>query len=382
MDKFTFINGIILITVFLMLLFAFFLYTVDTKNKLSNKLFSSFLILSVFDISSFFTDNYIDAGLSFEVFRMTISLLILPLFYLYVKAVCYSDFRLKSKYLILSIPFLIANMVLIPRFYLANTIDILYIYEHFKQMFEIRFFYMLRELQYVFYMLMIFKILKNYKTIYSENHTNSNNSSYKWLFQMTVFFLVAHCFIVFRFLLAYMDYDLLLNWSNIIIGICALIISCWFVLKALKNPELFNGVDTNMIASYEELKKQSITSDKAPFDAQKAVKMTSQMDLVKKYVLENELYLEPSLTIQELSKQVSIPVRDLSLLINRHSNQHFFDFINEFRIEKAKQLMKDPSNKKLTILEILYQVGFNSKSSFNTAFKKFTNQTPTAFRIN
>ncbi|MEE9361388.1 MAG: AraC family transcriptional regulator [Cellulophaga sp.] len=382
MDKFIFINGIILITAFLMLLFAFFLQTVNTKNKLSNKLFSSFLILSVFDISSFFTDNYIDAGLSFEVFRMTISLLILPLFYLYVKAVCYSDFRLKLKYLILSIPFLIANVMLIPRFYLTSAIDILYIYEHFKQMFEIRFFYMLRELQYLFYMLMIFKILKKYKAIYSENHTNSNNSSYKWLFQMTVFFLVAHCFVVFRFLLAYNDYNLLLNWTNIIIGICALIISCWFVLKALKNPELFKCVDANMIASYEELKKKSITSDKASFDDQKLVEMTSQMDLVKKYVLENELYLEPSLTIQELSKQVSIPVRDLSLLINRHSNKHFFDFINEFRIEKAKQLMKDPSNKKLTILEILYQVGFNSKSSFNTAFKKFTNQTPTDFRIN
>jgi len=381
MDKFIFMNGVILIAAFLMLLFAFFLQTVETKNKLSNKLFSSFLVLSVCDISSFFTDNYIDAGLSFEVFQMSISLLILPLFYLYVKAVCYSNFQLKSKYLILSIPFLTVNVALIPRFYLASTIDILYIYEHFKQMFEIRFFYILRELQYFFYMLIIFNIIKNYKAIYSENHTDSDNSSYKWLFQMTVFFLVAHCFVVFRFLLAYTDYNLLLNWSNIIIGIFALSISCWFVLKGLKNADIFKGVDANMVASYEELKKEYITSDEASFDIRKSVEMTSQMDFVKKYVLESELYLEPSLTIQELSKQVSIPVRDLSLLINRYSNQHFFDFINEFRIEKAKQIMKDPSNKKLTILEILYQVGFNSKSSFNTAFRKFTNQTPTSFRI-
>ncbi len=380
MDRYIFINGVILITAFLMLLFAFFLQTVDAKNKLSNKLFSSFLILSVLDISSFFTN--IDIGLSFEVFRMTISLLILPLFYLYVKAVCYSDFRLKKKYIILSIPFLIANIVLIQRFYLASTIDILHIYKYFKQMFEIRFFYMLRELQYVFYMLIIFRTLKKYKAIYSENHTNLNNSSYKWLFQMMVFFLVAHCFVVLRFLLEYTNYTSLLNWLTIIIGIFALIISCWFVLKALKNPALFKGVDTNMIASYKELKNKSSASVKASFDAHKLVEMASQMDLVKSYVLENELYLEPSLTIQELSEHVSIPVRELSQLINRYSNQHFFDFINEFRIEKAKQLMKDPSNKKLTILEILYQVGFNSKSSFNTAFKKFTNQTPTEFRVN
>lgn len=382
MNKFTLLNAVVLVAAFLMLLFAFFLQTVDAKNKLPNRLFSAFLILSVFDISSFFTDHYIDAGLSFEVFRMASSLLILPLFYLYVKAACYSDFRLKPKYLLLSIPFLIANVVLVPRFYLASTIDSIYIYEHFKQMFEIRFFYMLRELQYVFYMVAIFKILKNYKTIYVENHTNSNNSSYKWLFQMTMLLLIAHAVVVFRLFLSYTDYNLLLNWSTIVIGICTLIISCWFVLKALKNPALFKGVDSTMVALNNELKTKSITSDQGSFDAQKSVEMASQMDLVKKYILENEPYLEPSLTIQELSKQVAIPVRDLSLLINRHSNQHFFDFINEFRIEKAKQLMKDPSNKKLTILEILYQVGFNSKSSFNTAFKKFTNQTPTSFRIN
>ncbi len=378
MDKFIFINAVILIAAFLMLLFAFFLQTVNTKNKLYNKLFSYFLILSVFDISSLFTGKYIEVGLNFEVFRMTVSLLILPLFYLYIKAVCYSDFRLKPKHLLLALPFFTANLVLIPRFYLSSMVDIIYINEHFKKMFEIRFFYLLRELQYVFYMLAIFKILKKYKAIYSENHTNLNSSSYHWLFQMTVFFLVAHSFLVFRFFLTYTNYNLLLNWSHVIVSICALIISCWFVLKALRNPELFKSIDVYMIALNEEI--ESITFDEKPFDFQKSDEMTSQMDDVRTYILTNELYLEPSLTIRELSEQVAIPVRDLSLLINRHSNQHFFDFINEFRIEKAKQLIKDPANKKLTILEILYQVGFNSKSSFNTAFKKFTNQTPTAFR--
>jgi YesN/AraC family two-component response regulator len=101
---------------------------------------------------------------------------------------------------------------------------------------------------------------------------------------------------------------------------------------------------------------------------------------VKKFVLENEPYLDSSLTIQELAKQVNIPVRDLSVLINHHMNQHFFDFINEFRIQKAMQILKDQSKNKLTVLEILYEVGFNSKSSFNTAFKKHTHKTPTEFR--
>ncbi|SFB23927.1 AraC-type DNA-binding protein [Flavobacterium swingsii] len=376
MDKSNFLNTITLITVFVMLLLAFFLLTVNTKNKLSNRLFASFLILTAFDLSSFFTDKYFETNLSFEVFRMTTSLLIMPIFYLYVKAVCHSDFRLKPKHLILIIPFIIANLVFIPRFYLATTIDSISIFEHFKQMLEIRFFYILAELQYAFYIILVFIILKKYKEIYLENYTNANNSSYKWLFQMTVFFLIAHCIVFFKSVIRYTDYNVFLNSSNVIIGTIALIISCWFVLKALNNPELFKGVDSNMLLVNESV----ISTEKESFKTPKSAEIISQIELVKKYVLENESYLEPSLTIQELSKQVSIPVRDLSVLINHHMNQHFFDFINEYRIQKAMQILKDSSKSKLTILEILYEVGFNSKSSFNTAFKKHTNQTPTEFR--
>ena len=376
MDKPAFLNNISSITIFIMLLFAFFLLTVNAKNKLSNRLFASFLLLTVFDLSSFFTTKYFEANLNFEIFRMTISLLIMPIFYLYVKAVCHSDFRLKPKYLLLIIPFLITNLLFTPRFYLATTLETNYIFEHFKQMLEIRFFYILAELQYVLYIILVFKILKRYKEIYLENYTNANDSSYKWLFQMTVFFLTAHSIVFFKSAIRYTDYNVFLNSSNVIIQTIALIISCWFVLKALNNPNLFKGVDSNMLLVNEAV----ISTEEKILETTKSTEITSQIELVKKYVLENEPFLEPSLTIQELAKQVSIPVRDLSILINHHMNQHFFDFINEYRIQKAMQILKNPSKKKLTILEILYEVGFNSKSSFNTAFKKHTNQTPTEFR--
>ncbi|MES2811565.1 MAG: AraC family transcriptional regulator [Bacteroidota bacterium] len=376
MDKSNFLNTITLITVFVMLLLAFFLLTVNTKNKLSNRLFAGFLLLTAFDLSSFFTDIYFEANLSFEVFRMTSSLLIMPVFYLYVKAVCYTDFRLKPKYLTLIIPFIIANLVFIPRFYLATSIESNYIYGHFKEILEIRFFYILGELQYVFYIILVFKTLKKYKEIYLENYTSANNSSYKWLFQMTVFFLIAHCIVFFKSAIRYTDYNAFLNSSNVIIGTIALIISCWFVLKALNNPDLFKGVDSNMLLVNEAV----ISTEKELSKTPKSKEITSQIEFIKKYVLENEPYLEPSLTIQELAKQVNIPARDLSVLINHHMNLHFFDFINEYRIQKAMQILKNPSKSKLTILEILYEVGFNSKSSFNTAFKKHTNQTPTEFR--
>ena len=99
-------------------------------------------------------------------------------------------------------------------------------------------------------------------------------------------------------------------------------------------------------------------------------------------MIEKEPYLDSSLTIQGLSEQLNMPVKDLSALINLYMNKHFFDFINEYRIEKAKEILIDPAQKELTILEILYHVGFNSKSSFSTSFKKYTGTTPTEFRKN
>ena len=97
-------------------------------------------------------------------------------------------------------------------------------------------------------------------------------------------------------------------------------------------------------------------------------------------MVEEKPYLNPSLTIQDISADIEIPTRELSILINHTLGQHFFDFINTYRIQDAMIILKDSTKNKVTILEILYEVGFNSKSSFNTAFKNHTGFTPTAYR--
>jgi AraC-like DNA-binding protein len=101
---------------------------------------------------------------------------------------------------------------------------------------------------------------------------------------------------------------------------------------------------------------------------------------LKLFMIEKEPFLDPSLTIQNLAGQMQIGSRELSVLINQHIGNHFFDFVNEYRIQKTTKILQDKSKNKLTILEILYEVGFNSKSSFNSAFKKHIGITPTEYR--
>ena len=86
------------------------------------------------------------------------------------------------------------------------------------------------------------------------------------------------------------------------------------------------------------------------------------------------------LTLDQLAGQLSMKAKLLSQVINEVLGQNFFDFINRYRIQEARRLLTNPVDPKVTVLEILYEVGFNSKSSFNTLFKKYTGLTPTEFR--
>jgi len=375
MDQLDLLQGIARISVFVSLLMAFFLLTVKTENKLANHLFALFFILSAIDLSGFFMYMYTENHRNLEIFRSTFCLLGMPSFYLYVLAVCYSDFRLKWKHTIHLLPFIVVNVLFIPRIY--KSIEEGNFIGPLNQMSEIYFIQILIEFQYIFYIVSVFLILKKYKEIYLENYTNPSVSTYKWLFQMTCVFLVAHSIVALKNILRYSGFREVFLWANVLVGTIALFITCWFIMKALKYPELFRGVNSKLV----------LTKDILPEIDEKPEAVTQQNDLInaqistlKQYMTEKEPFLDPSLTIQELANQISIPVRDLSILINHHIDQHFFDFVNEYRIQKAMQILRDQSKSQLTVLEILYEVGFNSKSSFNTSFKKYTNLTPTAYR--
>jgi len=377
MDRLSLLQGIARISVFVSLLMAFFLLTVKTENKLANRLFAWFFIVSAIDLSGFFVFDYISEIFSLVIFRWTICLLAMPLFYLYVLSVCYSDFRLKWIHLMHLLPFIAVNLAFLPRLYLMNDANKAQILEQIDQMPEIYFIQIVVECQYVFYIVSAYLILKKYREIYLENYTNPNTSTYKYLFQMTTIFLIAHCLVALKNVLRYSDYRQVFLWLNVFVGTAALFITCWLVMKAMKYPELFKGINSKLQLAKDILPKAEEISQ--PANSQDDL-IAVQISTLKQYMAEKEPFLDPSLTIQELSNQINTPVRDLSVLINHHMDQHFFDFVNEYRIQKAMNILKDHSKKELTVLEILYEVGFNSKSSFNTSFKKYTNLTPTAYR--
>ena len=361
-----------IVTTFILILLASFLLSVKSKNKVSNKLFATFLILFALDIcDSFIHLFYNDVSSSISIFRNIRYLMPsvqIPVFYLYFLSVCYSDFKLQKKHLWHLLPFVLLNLVYVPRFYMADLANRIFIIDNFKNSFEFILSHIIMQVLIYPYALACFFVLKKAKKIFFENHSSNVIQTYHWLTQLLVSFVILYTVALIKNILKFTNYSALFNVFQLIVILLVLVTICWYILKALKHPDIFNGVNSTTVLTKNLTKiNGSKTSNK-------------NLNALKSFMISNEPYLSPSLNIRNLAQQLKIPARELSILINQDLNQHFFDFINEYRINKAKEILKDASKNKLTILEILYEVGFNSKSSFNTAFRKHTHQTPTEFR--
>lgn len=105
-----------------------------------------------------------------------------------------------------------------------------------------------------------------------------------------------------------------------------------------------------------------------------------QVARLEKVIHDKEPYLNSDLTLEDLSKITSIPVRSLSLIINRHHAKNFFEYINEYRINRAAELLIDKREKR-SVFEIMEASGFKSKSAFNRFFKKNKGMTPTQYKF-
>ena len=91
-------------------------------------------------------------------------------------------------------------------------------------------------------------------------------------------------------------------------------------------------------------------------------------------------YQDNELTLFTLAKQLKIHPNHLSQIINQHHNQNFFDYINEQRVIDVKEALLSHKYDNHSLLGIAHEFGFNSKASFNRAFKKFTGMTPSDFK--
>jgi len=123
-----------------------------------------------------------------------------------------------------------------------------------------------------------------------------------------------------------------------------------------------------------KLKKKYKNSTLDPQKAEESLKKLLDLLDVQK------LYKDETLSLNTLSRKLAIAPRYLSQITNELLNKNFRDLINNYRIEDAKEMLLKPGKNDRSILEIAFEVGFNSKEVFNRCFKKYTGMTPSEFK--
>lgn len=150
------------------------------------------------------------------------------------------------------------------------------------------------------------------------------------------------------------------------------------------NAMFFTGFSSQEIfLPIPEKPKQKIKYQKNPIDE---IDLDQMLKGIVSFMEEKKPFLDPDFNLQELSSQTGMTPHKISQVINLGLEKNFYDLVNGFRIAESKKLLKkntgadlSKASDKKTVLEILYEAGFNSKSAFHRAFKKHTGMTPTMF---
>ena len=129
--------------------------------------------------------------------------------------------------------------------------------------------------------------------------------------------------------------------------------------------------------NFSETKSEEIEGRKTLLSEKELEKLKSKL---QNLMQTEKPYLEPTITLTDLSKNLGVNSTVLSYAINNGFDKNFNDFINEFRIVEVKEKLKNANHS--TLLGIAYDCGFNSKATFNRAFKKFTGVSPKEFQEN
>ena len=349
----------------LLALFSIFLFTQKKGNRLANIIFAVFLLSKCLGIINHLIFHMRIQNPHVYFLLIPFGYLIGPALYFYVKSLTYSDFRFKVRDSIHLLPFVSTWIYFSWLFHFRSTATNLAILRYKAERIPLEEIIMNSVWLFIIalYVGGSILILRGYRRNLKDIYSSLNEKNLSWLNIVLYGFVAIWAFDFTGFILYLSDIPhLFLNTATMVF---VLIFANLIVLMGLKHPEIFSGIEHTKKYQHSPLTKE----EKEQYLSRLLAYMESQRP-----------YLDPSLTILNLSKKLSISSRYLSQVINETLRVNFFDFVNKYRVNEAKRLIIDSAANHRNFLDILFDSGFNSKSVFNHVFKKHTGMTPTQFK--
>jgi AraC-like DNA-binding protein len=191
--------------------------------------------------------------------------------------------------------------------------------------------------------------------------------------------------VIFPIILRFPDYFYLLLLINMTVAVFYIYVACY---KGVTQPTVWQAqAEISKETAVEEMQEVEVIEASHNGKEKKESKVPMQdtrldgLAVRITALMENEkLYQETELTLHQLATKLEVPTYQVSQALNDGMKKNFYDLVNGYRVEEAKRLLLDSKNRNYTILSVGFEAGFNSKTTFNTVFKKFTGLTPTDFR--
>ncbi|MEO6039760.1 MAG: helix-turn-helix domain-containing protein [Saprospiraceae bacterium] len=342
------------------------------KNRLAVRLIAllvAFMVITNFGYLVIRTDlkNYIP-----QCFALPFGMMLLfgPLLYLYAKSVLDPAFRWKQGYWLHFLPYFLQLMLNAPLFTLPKVYWSEFINTFLSGELPIRFtekiILALQHIQLLVYLILTFRWIQQAKrTFGNAQYLVPVSSRINWLEKLwySLSLFLTTIFFLFLFILFNGKYNPITNYFYTLISSG---IIYFIAYQLVLNPEL---ISPDFIQKYRAY--MSFSGEEGEQYLQK----------IKTLMQESKIFTDPDLKLPALAKQIGLPTHQLSKLINEKFGKSFTDFINEYRVQEFIIRMNDNQYKSYSLYGIALEVGFNSKSSFNAAFKRITGKTPSDYKI-
>lgn len=217
----------------------------------------------------------------------------------------------------------------------------------------------------IVYFWLAFRLLRHYHHLLAEVTSDTDRHALTWLMRVfTVIFVLEFIDFTRLNLQLALDYHLLVDWY-FVSALLSLAVTVYLVLKAIRQPTLYAG-----IAELEQRVSQGTSGE---VEQARAV-----FESIDQHVRQTLAYRRPKYALRDLAGELGLTDANVSWAINQGGGQSFSDYINAFRIAEVKQTISHAARQQ-TLLDIAFEAGFSSKSSFNAVFKRHTGVTPSQY---
>lgn len=383
---FNFHDVILLMTAMLCIFFALLLVATNPPKNTSNYFLAAFLVAHAFiplhelilwgaefklHVREHFPDIYFVVGFAYYLDGV--------LLYFYVKSLVFRDFHLRTKDALHLIPlglFVIFMAFAFYRFPSETRLDWINreIFVYGAGYIGMDFWCKVLR---VIYCIACLRLIVKYKDLLKATHSNIEKVDITWLRLLVIGFLVVTVMESILSLAKLIGVITHYDFQHYDLAIFEFMgLSGYYVLFVLVCTLVFTSM--RYFSSFEAVRQKD--KDIAKKAAPEKLLNPEFADKIDGIMRSQKPYLQPDITLDMLAETLAMPAKDLSMIVNRHFHNNFYEFINSYRIEEAKGLLADTKNKAKTITDIYLEVGFNSKSVFNTFFKKLVGMTPTEYR--